>query len=469
MEISTPVPASKAGRSAADAPASPPASALVREGVGRTLFGMAFPLLAGTFAMNAYALTDTWFVSRLGTVPLAAMGFIFPVVMLLMCVAMGIGTATTTLVSHALGRHERGQATRLIAHGLTLMGVIAALLSVAGYLLMTPVFSHLGADETVRPLIAAYMRTWYAGAVFMAIPMMGNGILISAGDSRAASGVMMLGPIVNMILNPILIFGWLGCPALGIRGSALATVIAQAVSTFRLLYLLHTRHRLLIWQAHIWHGFAASVRRMAGFAVPSILSMILMPVSATIITRILSRFGHEAVAASGAAQRIEMFAFVIPMALGMSLTPFVSQNFGAARMDRVRAGYSVATRFALGYGGLVALLFFSVAPWLASIFTDNPKVAATLVAYIRIISFGYGMMEVHRYCGFVLTGLHKPATTTVLNVIRVVGLLIPLSCLGAWHWGLKGVFAGRLATDLVSGSIGLAWVSRVLKAHNTAP
>jgi Na+-driven multidrug efflux pump len=196
--------------------------------------------------------------------------------------------------------------------------------------------------------------------------------------------------------------------------------------------------------------------------------MMLMPISAAIITRILSGCGPEAVAATGAAQRIEMFAFAIPMALGMSLTPFVSQNFGAARMDRIREARRVATWFALGYGAAVAGLFVAGAPALAALFTDDPKVAATLVSYIRIISFGYGMMEVHRYCGFFLTGMHRPASATVLNAIRVLVLLIPLSYLGSHLWGVMGVFSGRLATDVIVGCVGMVWVARTLKSVPSA-
>jgi putative MATE family efflux protein len=436
---------------------------LVQKSVPRTLFSMAFPMLAGTFAMNAYSLTDTWFVAQLGTLPLAAMGYTFPVVMLLSCLARGIGSGVTTLVSHAMGRHDHPAAVRLVTHGMLLTLAVTAVMSVGGYLLIDPIFRLLGAKGEALPLIGQYMRTWYAGALTMALPMLGNGILISAGDSRAASWFMILGTMLNAILDPIMIFGLLGCPAMGIQGAALATVISQGVSTAWLLVLLYRRHRLLAWRFWTLGSYAASLRRIAGFAVPSILSLILMPISATVITRILSGFGDEAVAACGAAARIEMFAFVIPMALGISLTPFVSQNFGAGRMDRVREANRVANWFALGYGTLVAAAFFTFAPAMAAVFSNDPKVVGILVFYIRIICFGYGMMEVHRYCTFFLTGMHKPVSATALNAVRVLVFLIPLSWLGANFWGIPGVFGGRLATDLAVGSIGILWVARVIR------
>lgn len=442
-------------------PFSPPVSILVCRGVRRTLFNMAFPMLAGTFAMNAYTLTDTWFVSRLGTLPLAAMGFTFPVIMLLTCVAGGLGSGITALVSHAIGRYDHAAAARVATHGIIFTMATSAVISLAGYLSIDVIFAWLGADAQTIPLIGEYMRTWYIGAVFMSLPMIGNGILISAGDSKAASHFMIMGTIINAILNPILIFGWFGFPAQGIRGSALATVIAQAIATTWLFYLLFHKHRLIVGEYHCLGDWLASFRKIISFGIPGILSMILMPISAMVITSIVSGFGNEAIAACGAAGRIEMFAFVIPMALGMSMTPFVSQNYGAGRLDRVRESISVSTRFAMLYGSVVAIVFFLCAPVFATVFTDDPKVASFLVTYIRIISFGYGMMEVHRYCGFVLTGLHKPVFSTVLNAIRVLGLLIPLSYLGAHLGGVRGVFMGRLATDIIVGSLGLVWVNRL--------
>lgn len=419
-------------------------------------------MLVGTFSMTAYNLADTWFVAKLGTLPLAAMGFSFPVVMLLTFVAGGIGSGVTTLASHALGRHDREEASRLVSHGLLLTMLVATLLAIVGYLTINPVFSWLGADATTLPLIGEYMRTWYLGAMFMAFPHVGNGILISLGDSRAASRFMLLGTMLNVVLDPILIFGFMGFPALGIFGAALATVISQAVASFWLFYLLSKKHGLLVLNRSRLAGFLKSCQSILRFAVAGVISMMLMPISSMVITGIVSRFGIEAVAACGAASRIEMFAFVIPMALGISLTPFISQNFGAGRLDRISEAKSLATRFALLYGCFIAIVFFLGAPSIAWVFTDDPKVTQILILYIRIISFGYGMMEVHRYCGFILNGLHQPASATTLNIIRVVVLLIPLSFLGAYAGGIRGVFFARLVTDLTVGSIGLYWVSRIL-------
>jgi len=438
-------------------------SKLVDDHVLKTLFRMAVPMLAGTIAHNTYNFVDTMFVSKLGTVPLAAMGFTFPVVTLLIFIAGGIGTGVTTLTSHALGRKDRKEAQRMVTHGILMVILVSVVIAIAGFLSIKPVFTLLGANEKTMPFIKEYMSIWYLGALFMALPMMGNGILISLGDSKAASSFMVLGAILNCVLDPVMIYGLAGFPAMGMAGAALATVVAQALSTIWLIWLLAGKHKLLRVKNLSLSLFPKSCRRISDFAIPASLSMILMPLASGVLTALISKFGNEAVAAVSAASRVEMFSFIIPMALGMSLVPFVSQNFGAGQIDRIYQARIYSIRFALLYGALVAAIMFFAAPMLALIFTDDQNVIELFTLYLRIISVGFGMMEVHRYCGFFLTGIHHPVLSTVLNGFRVLVLLLPLSFLGSRVSGIRGIFTGRLLTDLLAGTAGIVTVTWMLK------
>lgn len=438
-------------------------SKLTNDHVLKTLFQMAVPMLAGTIAFNTYNFVDTMFVAKLGTVPLAAMGFTFPVVTLLTFIAGGIGTGVTTLTSHALGRKNHGDAERMVTHGILLVIIVSTVIAVIGFLSIKPVFTMLGADEKTMPFIRAYMRIWYCGALSMSLPMMGNGILISLGDSKAASSFMVLGALLNCILDPVMIYGLVGFPAMGMAGAALATVVAQALSALWLIWLLAGKHRLLKIKNLSIGMFPDSCRKIFGFALPSSLSMILMPLSSGVITALISRFGNEAVAAVSAAGRVEMFAFIVPMALGMSLVPFVSQNFGAGHVDRIYQARGYSIRFALLYGAFITAVIFFAAPPLAHLFTKDQKVMELFTLYLRIVSVGFGMMEVHRYCGFFLTGIHHPVLSTLLNGFRVLILLLPLSFMGSRLSGIQGIFTGRLITDIIAGSVGIISVSWMLK------
>ena len=400
---------------------------LTQGSVGITLLKLAGPMLGGTFAMTAYNLTDTFFVSRLGTESLAAMAFTFPVVMLLGSITMGLGTGATATVSHAIGRSNHPLAQRLTTHALILILLIVITMSSLGLLTIDPVFRALGAKESLLPLIHQYMIIWYLGIITMVCSMMGGDIIRATGDTVTPSAIMMTGAAINVVLDPIMIFGLLGFPRLGICGAALATIIAQAVSAALILRTLHVRHRLLHLFVPTLRELWASWKEILYIGIPCCLTNLLMPLSSAIITRIVAGYGVAAVAACGAAGRIEMFSFMVPMALGISLVPFVGQNYGANRLDRIIRGRFLGNTFAFAWGAFVCIVLYFAAPALARLFSRDPKVIETIVLYLRIVPIGYGMMEIHRYTGFFLNGARKPFHATTLNILRMACLLIPLT------------------------------------------
>ncbi|MGD8779634.1 MAG: MATE family efflux transporter [Ignavibacteria bacterium] len=283
---------------------------LTQKPVLSTLVKMAVPMLGGAFAMNAFNLTDTWFVAQLGTIPLAAMSFSFPVVMLLNSITWGLSTGATAVISHALGKHDKESARHITTDTLILTTIIVICITVLGLLTIDEVFIMLGADSTVLPLIREYMTIWYLGIAFMIYPMMTSDIIRATGDTVSPSVIMVIVSILNMILDPIMIFGMFGFPQMGIKGAALATVLSRALSNILMFWILIKRHNLLSICIPKLHNMIASWKKVLEIGLPSSFTNILVPISGAIITRI--------VAATGAGARLEMFAFMIPMALGVS-------------------------------------------------------------------------------------------------------------------------------------------------------
>ncbi len=436
---------------------------LVKDKISKTVLRMAIPMLAGTFAMNAYNLTDTWFVSRLGTNALAAMSFTFPVVMLLGFIMRGLGTGAMTVVAHALGRGKHQTAARITTHATFLSSILALCLTVAGLLTIKPLFIQLGATGEVLVFTQQYMWIWYFGLVIRVVQMMFADIIIGTGNTKAVSLLMVAGTVLNFILDPMMIFGLWGCPKMGIQGAALATVISEALVLAAAFYFIHKKYQLILFVSHSRRRIVASWRRILRIGIPTTLSSILTPVSAAVVIKIVSRFGQAAVAAIGVASRIEMFAFMIPMTVGMSLVPFVAQNYGARRFDRIKAVQKGAMLFALIFGCIIAGVFLFIARPLGELFSSDPEVVNILVRYIYITCFGYGFLEVHRYAGFCMIGIHRPISSAFLNTIRVIVLMIPLAYFGAKLFGISGIFWGRLITDICSAAIGIVWAGKILK------
>ena len=435
---------------------------LTQNPVLSTLIKMAVPMLGGAFAMNAFNLTDTWFVAQLGTLPLAAMSFSFPVVMLLNNIIWGLSTSATAVVSHALGREDKTSARLITTDTLILTALIVICFTIGGLLTIDPIFTMLGADRNILPMIREYMIIWYLGIIFMIFPMMAGDIIRATGDMVSPSVIMVVVSILNMILDPIMIFGMFGFPHMGIRGAALATVIARAISSLLMFWILIKRHDLLALQMPKLKRMFASWKEVLEIGLPSSFTNILIPVSGAVITRIVAGYGETAVAACGAGARVELFAFMIPMTLGVSLVPFVGQNYGANRLDRVLKAQRYSNIFAFSFGIIIAFTFGFFSGNIARLFSDDPAVINILTDYLIIVPLGYGMMEIHRYSGYFLNGLKQPAHAAGVNILRILVLLIPLSLLGGYFFNLTGIFWGRALADIIAGGCGMLWAKNIL-------
>lgn len=425
---------------------------------------MAIPMLAGTFALTMYQLANAWFVSRLGTEALAAISFTFPVVMFLMLVTRGLGSGAMTLVAHAIGEKDHRKAASLTTHALILSIFFAVLISVVGLFTIRLVFSGLGASGTILSMTSSYMTVFYLGAIIMVLHLVASDIIISTGNTKAVSILMVGSLFLNIFLDMGLIFGRFGLPRMGIVGAALATLLSEAVAMFIGFFILVKKAKLITFDTLQPRLIMHSWGKILMFAIPGALGMILTPISSAVVTRLMAGYGSAAVAAMGVASRVEMFAFMIPATVGVPLIPFIAQNYGAKRIDRIQKARKGTMTFAVLYGIFIGLLLIIFAGPIAGIFSTETAVIKVLCSYMYITSMGYGMMEVHRYAGFTMTSTHKPIRATMLNIVRVVILLIPLSIVGNVLFGIKGIFWGRFLTDITAGLVGIWWSGKELSS-----
>lgn len=425
---------------------------------------MAIPMLAGTFALTMYQIANTWFVSRLGTGALAAISFTFPVVMFLMLLTRGLGSGAMTLVAHAIGEKDHRKAATLTTHTLILAVLFAVFISTTGLLTLKSVFSGLGASGEILGMTASYMKVFYLGAIVMVLHLVASDIIISTGNTMAVSVLMVGSLFLNMFFDMGLIFGRFGLPRMGIAGAAMATLLSEGAAMLVAFYILVKKAKLIAIDTLQPSRILKSWGRILTFAIPGALGMVLTPISSAVIIRLAAGYGSAAVAAMGVASRIEMFAFMIPATVGIPLIPFIAQNYGAKRVDRIQKARKGTMTFAVLYGIFVGFLLIIFAESVAGVFSTETAVVKILCSYIYITSMGYGMMEVHRYAGFTMTGTHKPMRATILNAIRVVILLIPLSITGSVLFGLKGIFWGRLLTDITAGLVGIWWSGKELSS-----
>ncbi len=441
-------------------PRNPAESAKLIEGdVGPLLVRLTIPMVFGVLSMVVYNLVDTFFVGRLGADQLAALSFTFPVVLVIGSLSMGLGMGASATVSRAIGEGDSYRVRRLTTDSLVLALLVVGVAAVAGLFTIEPLFRALGAGETTLPYIKQYMEIWYPGMVFVVVPMVGNNCIRATGDTKTPGIVMIIGAGANAVLDPILIFGLGPVPALGIQGAALATLLGRSITFFVALYVLAVRERLITIRFDRIADVLASWRAVLFIGLPTAATRMIIPIGAGFVTRLISGYGPEAVAGYGVATRLEFFALAVVNALASVIGPFIGQNLGAGKLDRVRAGFVTGERICLVVGAFFFVVFLALARPIASVFSPIESIISVTTMYLRIVGFAYMLQGIYLIAVPALNVLRKPLLAAGLGIVEMFVLVLPLALVGSTLLGVPGIFIG-IALGYVATGIASSFVFR---------
>ncbi len=440
-----------------------PARAKLTEGpVGRHLVDMTVPVLLGIATMMGQAFIDAWFLGRVGDRALAAHAFSFPILMIVTSVAIGLGAGTSSVVARAIGKGDQRRARRLATDSLLLSFLITAAVSLLGVLTINPLFRLLGAPEDMIPLIRGFMIILYSGVPFIVVGMVGMASMRATGDTRLPSKLMIFGSILNIALDPILIFGFGPIPGMGLNGAAMAALIARGVILVGALYLLKGRMNMVSFNRPDPVEMRRSWRDILHVGIPAAGTNAIVPIATAIITAMIARYGADAVAGFGVASRIESLVLVLFYALSAIIGPFVGQNLSAGKQDRILRALRLCTLFCLGSGLLIAALLALFAGMLPLLFSDNPAVVEVTKLFLWLAPIGYGTYGMVMVMNAAFNGLGKPMPGVIVSLLRTIIIYVPLAAL-ADHWfGVPGIFAAYAVANVVTGVIAYAWARRVV-------
>ena len=425
-----------------------------------TLIKMAVPMILGMIMLMTFGIVDTFFVSMMGTNELAAISFTFPVTFTLISFNIGLGIGTSAVIGRHLGSGDDSKAKKLATGALMLVVVLASLLCIAGYLSIEFVFTLMGANEVLLPLIHDYMAYWYIAGVLLAIPMVGNSVLRASGDTKTPSIIMAVGGGINAVLTPILIFGYLGFPALGMKGAAIATCIGWAAGVIWIIYLLAYKRDLMEPRLLSWTEFVPAAKGVLSIGLPAAGSNMLTPISAAIVTALVAGYGAHAVAAWGVGNRIESIASIVVLALSMSLPPLISQNFGASQFSRISEAYKLCIKFIMVWQFIVFVVLALLAPYIASVFAAEQNVAEQITLFLLIVPIGYGFQGIIILTNSSLNAMHKPMAAMWLSIIRLFVCYVPITALGSFLYGLQGLFWGCIVANVLAAIVSYTWFTK---------
>src|SRR5690606_33938344 len=246
-------------------------SALLDEPVGRTLYRSTVPTTIGAVAMILYYLADTWFIGLLGTSELAALGFTFPVTIFVTYFGVGLGIGTSALVARAMGSHDTGEASRITVAALLFGFLVGVVFMYPALHSIDWLFPRLGAAPQRMVLIEQFMHIWFLGMPLLLMQFAGTAVIRATGNARLHGTLMVVGALVNALLDPLLIFGLGPVPAMGIGGAALATVLAWGLTVAIICWHLAWREKLLVLRPPPLRELLATWRRLLRISLPASL------------------------------------------------------------------------------------------------------------------------------------------------------------------------------------------------------
>ena len=439
---------------------SKPANGSFTEGdLSRHLIRLSGYMILGFLAMTLAQFVEIAYLGRVGTEAIAAVTFAFPVLMAIGAATRGIGVGIGAVLARAIGAGDRERAAFLTTHGLLLVLVFNIACAVLLVAFGRPLFHLLGARDEVLDLVVAYIRISSIGYPLFGLAMVGTGLMRSIGDPVYPGVVITSGSVLQVLIGPVLILGWLGFPALGVEGAAWSFVIARSSSFLIGVYWFCFKERMI--RASFFR-FAASARDILHVGLPAMASNIIEPLASAVVTRLLAPFGAAVVAGFGIGARIESVVFMVVIGIASNAAPLVGQNWGARRFDRVDRALRLCYRYCLVWGVIAAVIMWTGGELFVSLITDEPVVVATATSYLYIIPVTIGFAGMFNVANGAFNALSKPLPPLILSLLRLMVFYIPLA-LVARHWlGHVGIFAAAAFTNVVLGLWARQWNDRTV-------
>jgi putative MATE family efflux protein len=295
--------------------------------------------------------------------------------------------------------------------------------------------------------------------------LVGNAATRATGDTKTPSMIMFLAVIINIILDPILLFGWGPIPSLGIAGAAWATVISRFITLIVSLYVLIYRDKMISLKIPILSEFKKSSKSILQVGLPSVLTNLIVPLGFGIIVRFVSKYGESAVAGLGAASRIEIVMLAVFMAFSTVLGPFIGQNLGAKKFDRIRDAIKYGHLFALSWGIITSSILYFFAEEISRTFKNDNEIVAIMILYLQIAPITIGMRGIIINVTTTLNVLKKPFLAAWLNISQVFIIFIPVAFIlsNYTEFGLRGIFASSVISSLIVSILSYFILNKELK------
>lgn len=433
--------------------------------LGKLLLRLSLPSIAATVTISLYNIVDTFWVAKLGHGAIAALTIVFPYQILFGAIGIGSGIGLAALVSRRFGEKNPESTNRVAGQIFCLAAFWGLLFMTAAALFTEGILSTFGATPDIMEYGRQYLGIVAFGAPQIIFAILASSLIRGSGDAVKPMIIMITAGVVNIILDPFMILGIGPFPEMGVRGAALATVIAQSVGAVIALYFLlarRTTYRINIASLKPDFSILKDIYRVGA---PSTILHVTESLGFILFNTVVSAFGSVSIAAVGLVVRIADLAFMPVFGLSEGLLPIVGFNFGAGYFKRLWKAVKLASLSIMVLLGICTLIIEIFAPQIVGIFSNDPELLAVTVPAIRtmlaaILLMGPGVMFITTF-----QGLSKGTMALVLSLVRQFIFFIPLLYLFRYLMGLNGVWLALPASDTLGFSVAFFLIYRQYREH----
>jgi putative MATE family efflux protein len=403
---------------------------------------LAVPMVLEVVLESVFAVTDVFFVAKLGEAAIATVGLTESMMAIVYTLAVGLSIGVTATVARRIGEHDPEGAARAAVQGIALGVIIALAMGILGVIFAPALLRALGAPDDVVATGSTFTRVMLGGNASVVMLFLINAIFRGAGDAAIAMRVLWLANVINIVLGPLLIFGIGPFPELGVTGAAIATTIGRGTgAAFAIYRLFQPGRHIQVTRAHLRLEPEIMLRllRLSGTGT---FQVFVGTASWLGIVRILSQFGATAIAGYTIAIRVILFALFPSWGLGNAAATMVGQALGAKKPERAESAVWLAAFYNLCFLGTVGILFVAFADQIVRLFTQDPDVAALATLGLRIVALGFPFYAYGMVVNQSFNGAGDTWTPTWLNLLVFWAFEIPAAYVMSVRLGMgaEGVF-----------------------------
>lgn len=429
------------------------------DSIWRLLFRFSGPAIISMTVASTYNLFDAIFVGRLGADALAALSVTFPLLLSFIALAAGTGVGATSLISRNLGAGDKVNASRTACTAITLCFILGVLIVLLCLPNIKPILNLLGAEDNVLVLAEEYSSILIKFVLFSCLSMILGNIIRAEGNPIFSSSVMVFASIMNIILDPVLIFGIGPVPAMGISGAALATVIAQALSSLIYLgYLLSNKADYEFRPAYFIPSLYI-VLEIYRIGIASIVRSGVQFVVMGVVNRTAASHGVITLALIGVLIRMGRFVQMPAIGIGQGLLPLIGYNFGAGKMKRVTELVLKAALSGIIWSGLCWVIIMLFPGFVLSVFNSDPAFIKEGLHGVRLYFICIFILGVQMIPGFFFQGIGKGMPATFLSAARHFFFLLPFIIILPRLFGVNGLWISFPIADVLTFLVGIVWIS----------